>query len=140
MVEITQQTDEGWVYEDCTLVRVIDGDTLVLTLKAAYKVAVDFGFRIKDMVTLEKEGTFHFRLADVNTPEKYGKEKVKGLESKAAVEKLLEGASIKVVSLGEGKYGGRWIGKIYITPPGGEELYLSEWLIEEKLGKPYHAR
>jgi endonuclease YncB( thermonuclease family) len=140
VVEITQETEEGWVYEDCELVRVIDGDTLVLTLRRKFQIQVDFGFRIKDVVTLEKEGTFHFRLADVNTPEIRGKSKVQGYESKEAVERLLVGASIKVVSLGEGKYGGRWIGKIYVTPQGGEELYLSEWLIEEKLGKPYRAR
>jgi endonuclease YncB( thermonuclease family) len=140
MVEITQQTEEGWVYDGCELVRVIDGDTIVLRVHATYALKVDFGFRIKDTVTLAKEGTFHFRLADVNTPEIRGKGKAAGFKSRDEVVRVLEGADLRVISLGEGKYGGRWIGKVYVTPPGGKEFYLSGYLIEEGFGEPYKPR
>lgn len=139
MFEITQKIDEGWIYNDCSLVRAVDGDTLVLKLRGVYKVKIDFGFHIKDTMTLEKEGVFYFRLAEVNTPEMRGSEKAAGQKAKEAVQKILDGAAMRVISLGEGKYG-RWIGKIYVTPEGGEELYLSGWLIEEGYGKPYKPR
>lgn len=140
MIEVTHKTDEGWVYEDCDLVRVIDGDTVVLRLRAEHSVAVDFGFRIKDRVVLHKEAEITFRLADVDTPEVRGDEKVEGLIAKEAVETLLSSGRIRVISLKEGKYAGRWIGRVYVEQEDGEEIELSGWLIENELGDYYRVR
>jgi len=139
--EISHKTEEGWVYEDCKVDRVIDGDTVVMRLQAEHSVKVDFGFHIKDHVVLRKEAVIIFRLADVDTPELRGDEKPEGIISKNAVEAVLNsGVSIRVVSLKEGKYGGRWIGRIYIMQETGEEIELSGWLIENELGDPYRIR
>lgn len=139
-MKVSHETAEGWLYEDCDLVRVIDGDTIVLRLRAEYPMEVDFGFRIKDHVVHRKEAEIIFRVADLDTPELRGEERPQGLEAKAAAETLLRSGSIKVLSLGEGKYGGRWIGKVYVTQEDGEEIELAGWLIENNYGKPYRVR
>lgn len=140
MIEISQQAEEGWVYDDCKVERVIDGDTIVMRLRAEYTVAIDFGFHIKDTMTLQKEGVITFRVEGVDTPEIRGEEKEEGLRSKEAVETFLSSGKIRVVSLKEGKYGGRWIGRIYVTQEDGDEIELTGWLIENELGDPYRVR
>ncbi len=79
-------------YYNCTLVRVIDGDTI--------DVDIDLGFT----VWLRKE---RVRLAGIDTPESRTRnlaEKALGL---AAKERLIElcGEKLQVKSLGKGKYG-----------------------------------
>jgi endonuclease YncB( thermonuclease family) len=140
MNRITHKTDEGWVYEDCEVVRVIDGDTVIMKVTAEVVVEVDFGFKIKDRMILQKEAEVIVRLADVNTPEIRGVQKPQGLISKAVVEDMLASGKIRVVTYKEGKYGGRWIGSLYITQAGGGEIELSGWLIENNYGAPYRIR
>ena len=79
-------------YYNCTLVRVIDGDTI--------DVDIDLGFS----VTLTKQRE---RLAGIDTPESRTRnlaEKALGLKAK---ERLIElcGTKLQVKSLGKGKYG-----------------------------------
>jgi endonuclease YncB( thermonuclease family) len=141
MIEISHKTDEGWVYEDCKVERVIDGDTIIMRLAAEVEVSYDFGFRIKDKMVFRKEGVITFRVEGVDTPEIRGEEKEEGYRVKDEVETfLLMAESLRVVSLKEGKYGGRWIGKIYATQSTGEEIELTAWLIENEMGEPYRVR
>lgn len=140
MIEITHKTEEGWVYEDCEVIRVIDGDTVIMRVRAEVEVCMDFGFKIKDRMVLKKEAEVIIRLNGVNTPEIRGANKSKGFISKDAVEGLLASGNLRVVTYKEGKYGGRWIGSIFVTPENSEEIELSAWLIENNYGAPYRAR
>jgi micrococcal nuclease len=139
MIEITQKTEEGWVYNDCEVIRVIDGDTVIMKLRGEFTVSVDFGFKIKDRMVLHKEAEVIIRLAGVNTPEIRGVQKPQGLLSKEAVESLLSSGPIRVITYKEDKYGGRWVGRLYITQEYSDEIELSAWLIENNYGAPYNA-
>jgi len=139
MTEITQKTEEGWVYDDCEVIRVIDGDTVIMRLRGEFVVTVDFGFKIKDRMVLYKEAEVIVRLAGVNTPEIRGEQKPQGLVSKEAAETLLSSGKIRVITYKEGKYGGRWIGRLYVTQEDSEVIELSAWLIENDYGAPYNA-
>jgi micrococcal nuclease len=84
-----------------TVTRVIDGDTLVVSL---------------DLQVLDLKMTIHdvtFRLLGINTPEIKGEEKEEGLKVKKYVEDLLEGEEVEVLVYGFDKYGGRWDATIY---------------------------
>jgi micrococcal nuclease len=140
MIELSQQTEDGWVYEQCSVERVIDGDTIIMRLRGEYTVKVDFGFKIKDTLSFSKEAVITFRIHGVNTPEIRGADKEEGLRVKEEVEAFLASGKIRVVSYKPGKYGGRWIGKIFVTQEDGEELELTGWLIENELGEPYRVR
>ena len=79
-------------YYNCTLVRVIDGDTI--------DVDIDLGFS----VTLTKQ---RVRLAGIDTPESRTRnlaEKALGLKAKERLKELC-GTKLQVKSLGKGKYG-----------------------------------
>ena len=79
-------------YYNCTLVRVIDGDTI--------DVDIDLGFS----VILAKQ---RVRLAGIDTPESRTRnlaEKALGLQAKKRLIELC-GEKLQVQSLGKGKYG-----------------------------------
>ena len=79
-------------YYNCTLVKVIDGDTI--------DVDIDLGFS----VTLTKQ---RVRLAGIDTPESRTRnlaEKALGLKAKERLKELC-GTKLQVKSLGKGKYG-----------------------------------
>ena len=108
-------------YYNCTLVRVIDGDTI--------DVDIDLGFS----TTLTKQ---RVRLAGIDTPESRTRnlaEKALGLKAK---ERLIElcGAKLQLKSLGKGKYG-RIIGIPY-TVDGDD---ICQILIKEGHAVEYHG-
>jgi micrococcal nuclease len=79
-------------YYNCTLIRIIDGDTI--------DVNIDLGFS----VWLNKQ---RIRLAGIDTPESRTRnldEKKLGLEAKARLKELC-GDILQLKSLGRGKYG-----------------------------------
>ena len=82
---------DAFVY-NATLERIVDGDT--------FDCCLDLGFDVK----LHKQ---RVRLAGIDTPESRTRdkaEKVLGLAAKSRLEELCSG-SIKIKSLGKGKYG-----------------------------------
>lgn len=96
------------------LVRVIDGDTVVLD--------IDLGFEtwLRNQVV---------RLYGLNTPEIRGKEKPEGLEVKAWMEERLYGREIVLQSIQDKKGSfGRWLGILFAD---GENV--NEELLEAKL-------
>lgn len=104
------------------LVRVVDGDTV--------RLRVDVGFHL----TFEE----NFRLADIDTPEVRGKEKVEGLRSKAAMEQMLaeeieQGEGIKIQTFNEGKFG-RWLATIISVKTGAS---LNQRMLTEGYAKRY---
>jgi len=105
------------------LLRVIDGDTVALS--------VDLGFNVWVNET--------FRLARIDTPELRSKdenERVAAKEAKQFVVAYFEknsGLCVVRTSKGKGKYG-RWIAEIFY--PNGSN-HLNEMLLEKGLAKAY---
>jgi endonuclease YncB( thermonuclease family) len=119
-----------------TLVRVVDGDTVVLSLKRTISVDVDFGFYVKDKLSLEKSADVTFRLKGINTPEIVGTDKARGLDAKARLQELLESKPLRVISYKTDKYG-RWLADIFIIDRSGIEKSVCQLLVEEGHAVPY---
>ena len=96
-----------------TVIRVIDGDTIELL--------IDLG--------LYNYQRTKIRLAGINTPER-GQEGYR--EAKAFVSDLLEEGEVVVRTHKVGKYGGRWIGTIWVG-----DICLNHELIKRDLAVPY---
>ncbi|OQY21366.1 MAG: hypothetical protein B6I34_07475 [Anaerolineaceae bacterium 4572_32.1] len=111
-----------------TVERVVDGDTIYVT--------VDLGFFLTSMMKL--------RLRGVDTPEIRGKERPEGLKAKAFVqEKLPLGKKIVINSYKIGKYG-RYIADVFFheSSENWQEILkdginLSQLLLEKGLAEPY---
>ena len=78
------------------LVRVIDGDTII--------VKCDLGFNIKRTITC--------RLSDIDAPEVRGEEKDEGLRVKRYAENLIGDEQLIVTTKKKGKFG-RWLATIW---------------------------
>ena len=91
------------MYEyNAELRRVVDGDTVDVTIDCG------FNMHIKERV----------RLKGINTPEcrtRDLEEKAKGLLAKARNKELLEQGTFKLKSFGTGKYG-RVLGEVFVSP------------------------
>jgi len=131
---------EPWIYP-ATLVRAIDGDTVVLTLSK--DVSIDFGLRFK--MSTQALFTGPFRIAGIDAPELHSKnaKEVKAAKAaKAALEEILRMGALTVRSfkpageLEEDKYG-RWLCSIDIHLPDGSILDLATELVRRKLAVAY---
>ncbi len=118
---------------DGTCVRVIDGDTVVLRLAKTFTLDVDFGFHVKDTMALTKSAEITFRLNGINTPEVVGASKTAGLAAKTALEGMIVGKSLRVVSHKPDKYG-RWLADIYVQ---GETVNVNQRMIEGGFAVPW---
>ena len=102
----------------CTLVRVIDGDTIVLL--------VDLGFKIQIELTV--------RLSDFNAPEPRGETKEEGLRFKKKAEDWFKKhpGPFFIETQKSGKYG-RWLGRIFVNLPEDEDgRSASEYLTDHQ--------
>lgn len=124
---MTDYTYEG------TCVRVIDGDTVVLRLAKTFTQDVDFGFHVKDTMALTKTAEVTFRLNGINTPEVTGPSRAVGLAAKAALEGMVAGKTLRVVSHKADKYG-RWLADIYVQ---GETVSVNQRMIDGKFALPW---
>jgi micrococcal nuclease len=111
-----------YVY-DAEVVRVIDGDS--------FELLIDVGFRwtYREIV----------RLAGVDTPEKIGKTKAKGLAAKAFVEGLMPPGTMVLarthMATKQQEKFGRWLADIQLAD--GRDLALE--LIRAGHAKEYHG-
>ncbi len=119
-----------------TLVRVVDGDTVILNLKRNIVLDVDFGFYVKDKVSIVKTAEVSFRLKGIDTPEIVGVDKAAGLDAKARLQELLENRTLKVVSYKTDKYG-RWLAEIFIQDRSGVEKSVNRLMVESGHAVPY---
>lgn len=109
----------------CEVVRVIDGDSIV--------VDIDMGMKVwkKDE---------HLRLLDIDTPEIRGEEKPQGLISKQFVVDWIAARKdvIYIQTLKAGKFG-RWLTYIWERPEdiGSPEKSLNYLLLEKGLAERY---
>lgn len=100
------------------VLRVIDGDT--------YVVFVDMGFDLYKKT--------HIRLYGVDTPEKFGKTKEKGLEVKQIITDMILGQEVEIqVVTDKDKYG-RCLARVSFD---GKDL--TEYLLENDMGKEYYG-
>ena len=121
-INVQNKQVEPFIYQ-ATLVKVVDGDTIDVTL--------DLGFN----VLLHNQ---RVRLAGIDTPESRTRnleEKKLGLAAKARNKELLESVSSKsgffrIKSYGTGKYG-RVLGEIFIQDADGKQYSINETLINE---------
>jgi endonuclease YncB( thermonuclease family) len=117
---------------DAELVRVIDGDTVVLKLWKEY----DFGFHIIDRKTYEGS----FRLMGIDTPELRGVN-ADLIPAKKARDRLHEILSlskrIRAVTYKPDKYG-RWLVDLFIDDSNGDStINVNEMLLNEGLATKY---
>jgi endonuclease YncB( thermonuclease family) len=124
-----------YTYTSAEVVKVVDGDTVDLRLTKTFSLPVDFGFYIKDSVSLSKTAVIRFRLNGINAPEMSGATKVAGLASKAELERLLKLGPITVVSYGQEKYG-RWLGGLTVDQ-GDTPVNVNQSMIDGGFAKPY---
>ena len=109
-------SEERFVAE---VLNVVDGDTM--------DVRIDLRF---DTYLVRR-----IRLADVDTPEIRGKEKVKGKKVKEIVKEKIEGKEVELISLVKSDKFGRCLARIVID---GEDL--AEFLLENGYAKPYRKK
>jgi endonuclease YncB( thermonuclease family) len=133
--ETPTPTKQTYEYE-ATVNRVVDGDSVYLNLFKTFGLDVDFGFHIKDRIRFTKTATQDFRLADIDAPEVVGANKVKGIEAKAALTRMLELGPLRVVSHGKDKYG-RWLGTIFVMLPDKTELNVNQAMVDEGFAVVY---
>ena len=115
---------QNFIYK-AEVVRVVDGDTVVVDL--------DLGFDVKMQQYLRLEG--------IDTPEIRTKdldEKEAGFKAKEFVEKVLgEASAVYVQTTKTGKYG-RYLATIYYVPAGTAlKENLNQKLLDEGLAEPY---
>jgi len=113
----------AWGPYDADLVRVIDGDTIVVAIHIYPEITV----------------TTHLRILGIDTPELHrarcSAERVKGYEARGRAAKwLLEALKLSVVGIRRGKY--RMVGDI--RNEHGESL--AEMLLGAGLAHPYEGR
>jgi micrococcal nuclease len=107
----------NYIYK-ATVLKVIDGDT--------FDLLIDLGYH----TFIQKR----IRLDGVDTPEVRGEERPEGLISKAAVEELIGGQEVRVISVRERDKYGRNIARILF---GENDVDLTDYLLDNKLGEPY---
>ena len=104
---------------DVEVIRVIDGDTFVGNVHGHI---MDLEITLKNM---------YFRMLDINAPEKTGKTKEKGLESKAFLEQMILGKVVQVDAHDHDSFG-RKLAKVYY-----EGLDINNEMIVRGYAVPY---
>ena len=138
---MTTKAAVDYAYE-ATVARVVDGDTVHLNLSKEFTLEVDFGFGIKDTMTLRKSAEMDFRLYGINTPETHGTaattggQKAAGLKAQAELTRLLGLGKLRVVTGKPDKYG-RWLATIYVKQANGVELNVNDEMVKGGFAKPY---
>ncbi|NKB64566.1 MAG: nuclease [Gammaproteobacteria bacterium] len=103
--------------------KVYDGDTIT--------VDIDLGLDAW-------HHSMQIRLAEIDTPEVRGANKVQGIKVRDIVRELILGEKIYLHTTEKGKYG-RYLGKVYCKIDG-EETCLNDWLVENGYAEYYSGR
>lgn len=123
-----------YVY-DAEVIRVVDGDTVIL--RVFKEVTVDFGFHLKE--TVIKEYTGSFRLLGIDTPEPRGR-KADPIPAKAATKRLQEllamSGRIEARTEKDPDNFGRYLVTLIGHNPGAS-FNINETLLEEGHAVPY---
>ena len=100
--------------------KVYDGDTIT--------VDIDLGLD-------SWHHGMQIRLAEIDTPEVRGAEKIEGIKVRDLVRELILGKTILLHTTQKGKYG-RYLGRVYCEIEG-EKTCLNDWLVKKKYAKSY---
>lgn len=133
-------TPRKYIWTDCSVDRVIDGDTVSMHLCRNEFVNVDLGFKLyMDILPLRTTQTL--RLFGINAPETRGVvDRTPGLATKIELERLLTMGKLTVETIKPDKYGDRYLGVIRVTPfsiTGEPEFEIGQRLVETGFAKPY---
>lgn len=114
------------------VIRVIDGDTIEAIVCVSKKCRIIMSIRISGVDTPEIRSYKGHSLY----------EKEAGLVVKKEVEKLFTVGQIVYTDMIEwDRNGGRIVADVYLTfPDGTQKMMLSEYLLENKLAKPYNGK
>lgn len=123
---------------EATLSRVVDGDTVYLTLHETKTLVVDFGLGISTRVAVAADVVVDVRLLGINAPELEGLQAQAGQAAKAELIRLLGLAPTIAASLSGAldKYGRR-LANLYVTPPGKPQVHINQAMIDGGFAKPY---
>lgn len=121
-----------YMYEG-RLVRVVDGDTVVLHLEQTFTQEVDFGFFIQDRMSLRKQTEQKFRLKGINCPEINTPD---GVRARDRLESLLKDRDLLVHTFRPDQYG-RWLAIIQARLPDGTLEDVNRVLLMEGLAKEW---
>lgn len=111
----------GFSSQKVELIQVVDGDTYDVTLTECVVPPID--------VCISK--SLRIRLAEVNTPEKFGEEKPLGLEVKRQVRDYLVSNPIaRIEYMGKEKFG-RDLARVYLE----DGTDLGAWITERNFNK-----
>lgn len=106
-------------YYDVEVTRVIDGDTFIGNVHAHI---MDSELTLKNI---------YFRMMDINAPEKTGKTKIAGLESKAFLESMILGKIVQVDAHEHDSFG-RKLANVKV-----EGVDINKRMLEEGYAVPY---
>jgi endonuclease YncB( thermonuclease family) len=117
-----------------TVVRVIDGDTVRLSVSKDFSQDIDFGFYMHERITITRSTELNFRLAGINAPEINTPE---GPAAKAELTRLLSLGYIKAITSKPDKYG-RWLTTLLVIGiADGKEINVNQYLLDHKFATPY---
>jgi len=118
------------------LVRVIDGDTVVMNLTREVVVNADLGFKLYlDKLPLRTQQTL--RIYGINAPETRGvPDLAPGKAAKAELERLLTLGPLTVETVKPDKYGTRYDARIVVQTADGP-MDVGASLVEHGFAKPY---
>jgi endonuclease YncB( thermonuclease family) len=121
--------NESAIYEyRGKLVRAVDGDTVILKLTRTFSITLDVGFGHSAVVSHDAIIEHSFRILGINTPELIGPRREEALRAKAALDALLAGKTLRVVSHKDDKYG-RYLATIGVPMSDGYEIDVATHMI-----------
>lgn len=129
--------EKTWVYQLVSVVRVVDGDTVILRLEGDFVYDLDFGFHIRDQIRLRKSTEQSFRLLGINAPELSGESRAKGLAAKDELTRLLSLGKLTATTFKPDKYG-RWLVILDVTTPEPRTFRVNDELVRTGFAVTYN--
>lgn len=126
---MTTVTMPEYLYEDCTVLNWVDGDTL--DMQARQTTTIDPGFKIEAKLTIQYEGRFRLLFVDA-----WEKREPLGPAATAFVRMMMpEGSAVCARTHKDPDNFGRYLADLWV--PEAPELTISAQLISAGLGVPY---
>lgn len=130
--DANSKASKEWTYS-AVCERVVDGDTVVLTVSNTFALDVDFGFHMSEMVVAQKSARFTFRLARINAPE-IGTPA--GVKSAKELKRVL-GLGALIARTGKQDKYGRWLVSLEVMSPNGEVINVNKHMLDKGFATPY---
>lgn len=112
----------AYTYEHVNLIRIVDGDTVILE--------IDFGFKVGMLPD-------DYRLYGIDAPELRGETREAGLLAKEHLGRLLEGQTLRVTTYKNPDKYGRYLVDIFVCDNDGAYMSVNQKMIEDGYAKIY---